>query len=126
MKLAEGIRRHGFRKWYERQLLQSHAHMALAFLCAIGVFAAIESASTFRSWLEQLADLLALLSSAGVGLWSLRRYLFLLNHAEQVANQAECAACSTYGRIELLAAHAGSEDVQVRCRSCGHVWHITD
>jgi hypothetical protein len=30
MKLAEGIRKHGFRKWYERELLQSHAHMLLA------------------------------------------------------------------------------------------------
>jgi hypothetical protein len=36
MKLAEGIRRHGFRKWYERELLQSHAHLVLCFLCVIG------------------------------------------------------------------------------------------
>jgi hypothetical protein len=28
--LADGIRRVGFRKWYERELLSSHAHMALA------------------------------------------------------------------------------------------------
>ena len=42
MKLAEGIRKHGFRKWYERELLQSHAHLVLTFLCAIGLFAAFE------------------------------------------------------------------------------------
>ena len=32
--LAEGIRRFGFRKWYERELLSSHAHMLLAVLGA--------------------------------------------------------------------------------------------
>ena len=37
MKLADGIRKHGFRKWYERELLQSHAHLVLTFLCAMGI-----------------------------------------------------------------------------------------
>jgi hypothetical protein len=35
MVLAEGIRKHGFRKWYERQLLRGHGHMALTFLCRL-------------------------------------------------------------------------------------------
>ncbi len=33
MGLAEGIRKHGFRKWYERELLQSHLHMLLLLFC---------------------------------------------------------------------------------------------
>jgi hypothetical protein len=41
VKLAAGIRKHGFRKWYERELLQSHAHMALTFICA-GLLAALK------------------------------------------------------------------------------------
>ena len=49
MKLAEGIRKHGFRKWYERELLQSHAHLLLTFLCMIGLFAAFEALGRFRS-----------------------------------------------------------------------------
>ena len=44
MRLAEGIRKHGFRKWYERELMQSHAHLALTFICMVGVFAAFEAA----------------------------------------------------------------------------------
>jgi len=124
MKLAEGIRKHGFRKWYERQLLQSHAHMALCFLCGIGVFAALEAASRFRSWVDQFTDVVALLVCTAIGLWALRRYLYLLTHAEAVANQAECPACKTYGRLELLQAAAEGDEVQVRCRNCSHVWHI--
>lgn len=45
------------RKWYERELLQGHAHLALTFVCMVGVFAAFEAATTFRSRGDQLADL---------------------------------------------------------------------
>jgi hypothetical protein len=124
MKLAEGIRRHGFRKWYERQLLQSHAHLALTFLCVVGVFAAFEALTRFRSVADQVTDLATLLGSAAAGLWALRRYLYLLSHAEAVAHQAECAKCEAYGRLELLQSDALGESVQVRCRGCGHVWRI--
>lgn len=40
--LAEGIRRFGFRKWYERELLSSHAHMLLALLSTIALLASFE------------------------------------------------------------------------------------
>ena len=125
MKLAEGIRKHGFRKWYERELLQGHAHLALTFVCMVGVFAAFEAATTFRSWGDQLADLGSGLLCAGAGLWALRRYLFLLAHAEAAANQADCPQCQTYGRLELMQSDASGDEVQVRCRKCGHGWHIS-
>ena len=124
MKLADGIRKHGFRKWYERELLQSHAHMVLTFLCAIGIFAAIEAASKYRALNDQLVNLGAVLLCAGIGVWAMRRYLRLLASAESVANQADCPDCKTYGRLELVHANADGSEVQVRCRHCGHGWHI--
>jgi len=90
MHLAEGLQRLGFRKWYERQLLQSHAHLVLTILSTLGLMGALEAASKFHSWQDQLTDALALLASAAIGLWSLRRYLYLLKHAEYVAHQARC------------------------------------
>ena len=36
-RLFESFKRIGFRKWYERQLLSSHAHMVLAFLSVIAL-----------------------------------------------------------------------------------------
>jgi hypothetical protein len=124
MKLADGLRKHGFRKWYERELLQSHAHMALTFLCAIGVFAALEAAYGFRSLDNQIGNGLAMLLCVGVGLWALRRYLLLLTHAEAVANQADCPQCGTYGRLTLVHAHAVEDSVDVCCRKCNHQWRI--
>jgi hypothetical protein len=124
MKLADGIRKHGFRKWYERELLQSHAHMVLTFLCTIGIFAAFEAAGKFRSLHDQLLNLLIVVLCTGIGIWALRRYLRLLHNAEAVANQAECRQCKSYGRLELVHANAGGDEVQVRCRKCSHGWTI--
>lgn len=124
MKLAEGIRTVGFRKWYERQLLQSHAHLALTFLCTIGVFGAMEAALRFHSWGDQLVDGVSVLLCAGIGLWALRRYLFLLSYAEAMAHQAECPQCKTFGRMDLVQSDAAGSVVQVRCRHCGHPWRI--
>jgi hypothetical protein len=126
MKLAEGIRKHGFRKWYERELLLSHVHLALTFMCLVGIFAALEAASRFRSWADQLTDLVALVACVGAGLWALRRYLYLLSNAEAAANQAQCSSCGTYGRLELVAVHEGQQCVQVRCRQCQHEWLIAE
>lgn len=125
MTLAEGIRKHGFRKWYERELLQSHAHMVLTFLSVIGIFAAFEAASQLRGLQDQLLNGLAILLCTGIGLWALRRYLRLLTHAESVANQADCPHCKAYGRLELIKSDATGNEVDVRCRKCGHAWQIS-
>ena len=125
MKLADGIKKHGFRKWYERELLQSHAHLVLLILCVLGLLAAFEAAWRFRGWQDQVLDLFAGVICAATGLWALRRYLGLLSHAELAANQAECPKCQTYGRLELLSSQAESTLVAVRCRKCSHEWHIS-
>ena len=67
MKLAEGIRKHGFRKWYERELTRSHVHMALTFICMIGVLAAFEAASKYRGWVDQVIDVVAIFVCGGGG-----------------------------------------------------------
>ena len=125
MRLIEGIRKHGFRKWYERELVHSHAHLVLTFLSSIGVFAIFAGAAQFRTLQDQALDLVTGLACAGLGLWALRRYLILLSNAEMVAQQANCPACKTYGRLEVVQANADDNDVQVRCRKCGHGWHIS-
>ncbi len=124
MKLAEGIRKHGFRTWYERELLQSHAHLALTFLCTIGLFAAFEGLTRFTDTSDRLFNLGAILLCAAIGLWALRRYLFLLTHAEAVAHQADCPSCGTYGRLKLVRPDSTADQVPVCCRKCGQEWRI--
>ena len=124
MKLADGIRRIGFRKWYERELLQSHAHLVLTFLCAIGLFAAFEGLGRAPDWSDQATNLVTLGCSAVIGIWALRRYLYLLMHAETTANQAECPHCRTYARFTLVHEDRSREAVDVQCKNCEQRWRI--
>ncbi|MDH4061964.1 MAG: zinc-ribbon domain-containing protein [Aquincola sp.] len=125
MKLADGIRKHGFRTWYERELLQSHAHLVLTFLCMIGVFAAFEAMGRNRSWFDQAVDIAAIGLFAAVGIWALRRYLYFLNHAEMTANQADCPQCKFYGSFTLESEDTHEGTVMVCCRKCQHHWKIS-
>jgi len=134
MQLANGIRRHGFKKWYERELLRGHAHLVVVIFCCLGLMMALEGATRFRSTADQLFDLMAVVVCTGAGLWALRRYLTLLLRAESIAHQADCPHCKTYGRLELAAAPSSAsaaqasatqaQQVAVRCRACGHEWPI--
>ncbi len=121
--LYEGIRKVGFRKWYERELLSSHAHMVLAFLCIIGLMAAFEAFSG-GSHGEKLFDVAAILACGGIGIWALRRYLYLLMNAEVIANQANCPQCKAYGLFTALSEDKAQGLTQVRCRKCAHEWQI--
>lgn len=122
--LAEGIRKVGFRKWYERELLSSHAHMLLAFLCVIALMASLE-AFQGASTGQKLADVGFVIVSAAIGLWALRRYLYLLMHAEEVANQANCPKCTAYGRLTLVEEDRRNGDARVSCKKCAHTWTIS-
>lgn len=124
MSAVKTIRRLGFRKWYERELLQSHANLVLLLLASLGLLGSAEAYSKSAPLPDQLQVAAAALASAVIGLWSLRRYLYLLNHAEYVANQAECEQCGTYARWDLIGEGAQDSGMQVRCRHCSHQWRI--
>ena len=121
--LADGIRRVGFRKWYERELLSSHAYMVLALLSLVAIVASFEA---FRGGAvyEQLMDAMFVIVSTAAGLWSLRRYLFLLMRAEGVANQASCGDCGEYGRLRVVGENPSHDETRVSCSKCQHQWTI--
>jgi hypothetical protein len=127
--LAEGIRRLGFRKWYERELLSSHAHMALAVLAAVALLASFEALQG-ASRGQQLLNLGMAAVSGLIAYWALRRYMYLLMHAEDIANQANCPRCNAYGQLRLDgAARPGREQahlVPVCCKKCEFHWTLND
>ncbi len=122
-RLAQGVARVGFRKWYERELLSSHAHMVLALLSLVAALASFEVMGSADS--KALNLVLAALSAV-IGLWAVRRYLFLLMRAEYVANQATCGECKAYGRFEVVAEEKAAAQTEVRCRRCAHRWVISE
>jgi len=129
MKLAESLRAQGFRRWYERQLIESHAWLVTGFLSLIMMAIAVEVIA-FR---ESVGGLLALLAVGGCGaalcLYSWLRFNRQLFAAEHIASQATCPSCRTYGRFAFVSmamdlnAVAGGT-VRVRCRQCAHEWSI--
>jgi predicted Zn finger-like uncharacterized protein len=123
-RLVDSVRRIGFRKWYERQLLSSHAHMVLAFLSMIAIVASMEALRGAHGD-TQLVNVLFVVICAAIGAWALRRYVFLLMRAERTANQASCPECGEYGRFRVVGQRPRSEEIDVRCEKCSHDWVIS-
>lgn len=124
-RLAEGVARVGFRKWYERELLASHAHMLLCLLSVFAMLAALEASSGAPAG-EKLMDVVLAIVAGAITLWSLRRYLYLLMRAEFLANQANCPACKDYGRFEVVSEDRRAHQTHVRCRRCAQGWTIQE
>jgi len=136
MELAEGIRKLGFRRWYERQLIESHLYLISGFLCLVMVLASVEELNLRTPTWETLLRLMAMVGGAAVCLWTSRRYLVMLGFAEHAAERSVCEKCAAYRGLDL--SHVGvsraqkrGEDgestlnsVGVRCRQCGHEWTI--
>ncbi len=126
MRLDDGIRKHGFRKWYSRELTLAHLQLVLLLLSTIGVFAAVELVSRPGPAPERLGNGMLLLACLVIGVWSLRRYFFLLMRAEAIARQAVCPGCRVYGRLRLQDPADGGGQVTVSCVRCARRWHICD
>jgi ribosomal protein L40E len=137
MDLSEGIRRIGFERWYERQLMEAHLYLVTAFLCLILLTACLEGFDARAPGLEPLLRLAGMLAGIFVGVWAVRRYGAILGVAESAAGQSVCKKCAAYARLEVMGAgllappaksdartHAPLPHLAVRCRKCGHEWMI--
>jgi hypothetical protein len=135
VNVAEDIRRLGFRRWYERQLIESFAYLVTAFLALIFLLAGYESLAQLRGTpLLYLVIFFGAAAAGGLVLLAWRRFNVLLARAEQFANAAECAGCKTWGRFEVVGADPARDDdpaesgrpqgLRVRCRQCGHGWKL--
>ena len=136
MDLSEGIRKKGFRGWYERQLIEAHLYLISGFLCLIMVIASLEGFSLRTPGWETLLRFIAMLGGSALCLWAIKRYLVMLDFAEYAAERSVCEKCAAYGGLDPGSATAhrtGKQDedgeviaapVSVRCRKCGHQWSI--
>jgi len=130
VELADDIRRRGFKKWYERQLIESHAYLVTCFLCLILVLALMEEVSFRAPGLKPLL-LLAVMAGGGfLGLFALFRYKAIMETAERFSERSACKQCRAYATFDIVesggsAATPESEAepwLRVKCRKCGHGW----
>jgi hypothetical protein len=119
MEPARSIERLGFKRWYERQLLESHAWLVSSILCALAIAATLE-VTGFR--LTSFAGFLAFgfVYAAGLVAWhGLKRYRAIMSQAERLSEQSTCKACRTYAAFRIVAANPR---MSVRCQKCAHEW----
>jgi hypothetical protein len=136
MDLVDGIRKRGFRKWYERQLVESHLYLVSCFLCMILVAACAEQLNFRAPGLEPVGMVAAILGGGLVGLFSWQRYKAIMSVAECYGDHSTCAQCGAYARFEVVdwgdpppaaprgaaATRAAGPWLRVRCRKCGNLW----
>jgi len=137
MEPAESIVRLGFRRWYERQLIESHAYLVTGFLCLIVVLASIEDFNLRAPGFKPLIMLALIIGAGLVGYFACMRYFTMLAYAEHIAGKSTCGKCSAHAAFTVTGSGSGrsaaadeespstSAWFAVKCRKCGHQWTIS-
>ncbi|MGH6611097.1 MAG: hypothetical protein ACRECQ_12660 [Burkholderiaceae bacterium] len=134
MQVTEYIHRHGFRRWYERQLIESHAYLALGFVALILLLAGMEVLAYTDSGLRYVFILTAAAAGGVLMLVAWRRFNALLIRAEHFAEAATCPQCKAWGKFKVLAQESAHVDdppeagrphwLKVRCTKCEAAWRL--
>ena len=118
---ARSIEKLGFKRWYERQLLESHAWLVSCILCALAVCAVLELVGLRISSGAGLVTLFFIYAAGVLGWHSLKRYRAIMGEAERLSEQSTCKSCRTYAAFDLIAEHP----LSARCRKCGNEWRFS-
>ena len=121
MEPARSIARLGFKKWYERRLIEAHAWLVTGLLCAIFVEASLEGLNAKAHGLVWLGTAGGIFFGGLIVWHALRRFFAILMEAERFSTRSTCTACGAYARFEIMTERP---TIQVRCRKCGHEWTI--
>ncbi len=115
---VESIGKLGFRRWYERQLLEGHAWLVTCVLCLLAITVVLEELS-FRAPIAQVLAYGVFVFVAGLlAIYGFTRYRQLMEEAERLGEHSTCARCGTYARFRVL---SGST---VECRGCANRWNL--
>lgn len=129
MSIDDAVRKRGFRRWYERQLVESHAYLVTGVLSLIMMAIALEVIEFGESFANAL--LLSAVAAGGgwLAVFAWKQFSRLLLRAEMLASQAVCGGCRTYARFDVVDAHDCSDSLTgrslvVRCKQCQHQWRM--
>lgn len=140
MDPSASIRKIGFRKWYERQLIDCHLALVTCFLSGIVVAALLESVNVLEPGWRPITMLGFVFLGVVVGWQSWRRYITVLERAERYGQRSTCPSCNTYARFDVLATGLDRDPgevavavaplqaawLRVKCRKCGTSWRMPD
>jgi hypothetical protein len=140
MGYEDAIRKLGFKRWYERQLIESHGYLVTCFLSMIVIAVALDDiAFEGRGW-EPVLMLVVALGALVLAVHAWNQYRQGLIKAERVASEATCGRCKAYAAFRIVASGpqptrllqpsgelpVGQPEVwlRVRCRRCEHEWTV--
>ncbi|HEY7674690.1 MAG TPA: hypothetical protein VH867_05635 [Burkholderiales bacterium] len=134
MQPAPGIRKLGFRRWFERQLIESHVYLVTCFLCLILVLAVFEELGSGVAGLERALMFATIIAAGALGLFSWERYRTILFPALRLSERSTCENCGTHARFSVIdSGREGAQEtaqdregawLKVKCAKCGHQWTI--
>jgi hypothetical protein len=140
MDPTSGIRKLGFRKWYERELIKGHAALVTCFLCGLTVAALVEQVKLVDFGVRPMSMLVIVFGAGLLALTSWRSYFTTLQRAERYGASSTCPKCRAYARFKVVAAgadHTAEPDdpageeleapwLRVECRKCGTAWRMPE
>ena len=129
MNTAESISKFGFKRWYERTLIEGHAYLVTCFLGMITTFAGLQLVADHSSVAQSLLGFVASAFGVVLVVFGLRRYTRLLALAENLGERATCPQCQTYASFNVTSAGPATDDdardwLMVKCRKCGNEWKM--
>jgi hypothetical protein len=128
------IREKGFRRWYERRLIEAHLYLVTCFLCMILTAALLEESGAREGLWSHLVTMSWLFAASSLGLFSWLRYRKVFGHAESLVDLATCGSCHAYARFNVTAERQSRIStaepssycwMRVCCRKCGNEWTMT-
>jgi len=122
MNVADGLRKHGFRRWYERQLIESHLYLVTFLLAIIMTASGFELLAAKTTAFDLLFDTTLIVSGLAIAWYAWRRYSLLMMVAEHVGGQAFCPQCGNYGF--KLEPGRSRRPLAAYCRKCSARWDI--
>jgi hypothetical protein len=132
--VGERITKLGFKRWYERTLIESHAFLVTSLFGAILTFTGLELFSQHEGlWMRVAIAAAAVVIGSIVAVASAHRYIRMLMLAINLGERATCPSCKTYAKFDILksgrirsegADGPGSLWMKVKCKKCGGEWRI--
>jgi hypothetical protein len=120
---SESIRVLGFKRWYERQLIEGHLWLVSCFVSIIVVAAGMELLTLEGGVGEFLGDATLIAAGCVVGWLSWRRYAWIMLRAEAIGEQAVCGGCRHYG---FRCSGIDGRRMRALCPKCSHEWLIDE
>ena len=140
MDPTSSIRKLGFRRWYERELIKSHGALVTCFLCGLLIAVLLEQVNVREFGWQPLSALAIIFLAGALGWASYRSYITILQRAEFYGERSSCPKCAAYGRFNVVAtgldavpgraaeavAPLEAAWMRVECRMCGTAWRMPE